>query len=171
LQKVIIEAAVVVAIILFAFLLNVRTTAISLAALPLSILITALVFSAFGLSINTMTLGGLAIAVGELVDDAVVGVENVYRRLKENRARPDPLPALGVIARATSEVRSGIVYATMIIILVFLPLFFLSGIEGRLFQPLGVAYVVSILASLIVSITLTPVLCFYLLPKMKLARR
>jgi heavy-metal exporter, HME family len=169
LQKVIIEAAVVVAIILFAFLLNVRTTAISLAALPLSILITALVFSAFGLSINTMTLGGLAIAVGELVDDAVVGVENVYRRLKENRARPDPLPALGVIARATSEVRSGIVYATMIIILVFLPLFFLSGIEGRLFQPLGVAYVVSILASLIVSITLTPVLCFYLLPKMKLA--
>lgn len=167
LRKVIIEAVVVVAVILFLFLLNVRTTAISLAALPMSILITALVFSAFGLSINTMTLGGLAIAVGELVDDAVVGVENVHRRLKENRARPDPLPPLAVIARATGEVRSGIVYATMIIILVFLPLFFLSGIEGRLFQPLGVAYVVSILASLVVSITLTPVLCFYLLPGMK----
>jgi HME family heavy-metal exporter len=166
LRKVIIEAAIVVAVILFLFLLNVRTTAISLAALPMSILITALVFSAFGLSINTMTLGGLAIAVGELVDDAVVGVENVYRRLKENRARPDPLPVLGVIARATGEVRSGIVYATMIIILVFLPLFFLTGIEGRLFQPLGVAYVVSILASLLVSITLTPVLCAYLLPKL-----
>ncbi|WP_085339938.1 efflux RND transporter permease subunit [Aquidulcibacter paucihalophilus] len=167
LQKVIIEAGLVVAVILFLFLLNVRTTAISLAALPMSILITALVFSAFGLSINTMTLGGLAIAVGELVDDAVVGVENVYRRLKENRALPAPLPAVTVIARATGEVRSGIVYATMIIILVFLPLFFLSGIEGRLFQPLGMAYVVSILASLLVSITLTPVLCYYLLPTMK----
>ncbi len=167
LQKVIIEAGLVVAVILFLFLLNVRTTAISLAALPMSILITALVFSAFGLSINTMTLGGLAIAVGELVDDAVVGVENVYRRLKENRALTEPLPAMTVIARATGEVRSGIVYATMIIILVFLPLFFLSGIEGRLFQPLGIAYVVSILASLLVSITLTPVLCYYLLPKMK----
>ncbi len=167
LKKVIIEAGLVVAVILFLFLLNVRTTAISLAALPMSILITALVFSAFGLSINTMTLGGLAIAVGELVDDAVVGVENVYRRLKENRALPAPLPAVTVIARATGEVRSGIVYATMIIILVFLPLFFLSGIEGRLFQPLGMAYVVSILASLLVSITLTPVLCYYLLPTMK----
>jgi HME family heavy-metal exporter len=167
LQKVIIEAGLVVAVILFLFLFNVRTTAISLAALPMSILITALVFSAFGLSINTMTLGGLAIAVGELVDDAVVGVENVYRRLKENRAMPAPLPAVTVIARATGEVRSGIVYATMIIILVFLPLFFLSGIEGRLFQPLGMAYVVSILASLLVSITLTPVLCYYLLPTMK----
>ncbi len=167
LQKVIIEAGLVVAVILFLFLLNVRTTAISLAALPMSILITALVFSAFGLSINTMTLGGLAIAVGELVDDAVVGVENVYRRLKENRALPQPLPTMTVIARATGEVRSGIVYATIIIILVFLPLFFLSGIEGRLFQPLGMAYVVSILASLLVSITLTPVLCYYLLPKVK----
>jgi HME family heavy-metal exporter len=167
LQKVIIEAGIVVAIILFAFLLNVRTTAISLAALPMSILMTALVFSVLGLSINTMTLGGLAIAVGELVDDAVVGVENVHRRLRENKAKPNPAPPLAVIATATSEVRSGIVYATIIIILVFLPLFFLTGIEGRLFQPLGLAYVVSILASLIVSITLTPVLCAYLLPKMK----
>ena len=167
LRKVMLEAALVVAIVLFAFLLNVRTTAISLVALPLSILITALVFKAMGLTINTMTLGGLAIAVGELVDDAVVGVENVLRRLRENRLLPQPAPPLQVIARATSEVRSGIVYATMIIILVFLPLFFLSGIEGRLFQPLGVAYVVSILASLIVSITITPVLCFWLLANAK----
>ena len=165
LQKVMIEAAIVVAIILFAFLLNLRTTAISLIALPLSVLGTALVFWAMGLSINTMTLGGLAIAIGELVDDAVVGVENVYRRLGENRLRDKPEPALKVIANATSEVRSGIVYATMIIILVFLPLFFLSGIEGKLFQPLGVAYVVAILMSLLVSITVTPMLCFWFLGK------
>jgi heavy-metal exporter, HME family len=165
LQKVMIEAGIMVAIVLFAFLLNTRTTTISLIALPLSVLGTALVFWAFGLSINTMTLGGLAIAVGELVDDAVVGVENVYRRLGENRLRDIPEPSLKVIAKATSEVRSGIVYATMIIILVFLPLFFLSGIEGRLFQPLGIAYVVAILMSLVVSVTITPILCFWLLGK------
>lgn len=163
LQKVMIEAAVVVAVVLFLFLLNVRTTAISLAALPLSILITALVFSAFGLSINTMTLGGIAIAIGSLVDDAVVGVENIYRRLRENQHAEHPKPALQVIAKATDEVRSGIVYATMIIILVFLPMFFLTGIEGRLFQPLGLAFVISILASLFVSVTFTPAFCSFLL--------
>ncbi len=167
LQTVLAEAFVVVAIVLFAFLLNVRTTVISLLAIPLSILLTAIVFAAFGLSINTMTLGGIAIAVGELVDDAVVDVENIYRRLGENRERGNPLPVLDVIRNASIEVRSGIVYATLIIVLVFIPLFALSGIEGRLFAPLGVAYIVSILASLVVSITVTPVLCYYLLPRMK----
>lgn len=162
-EKVLIEAAGIVAIILILFLMNWRATVISLTAIPLSILITIVVFQAFGLTINTMTLGGLAIAIGELVDDAVVGVENVLRRLKENRARSKPEPVLDVIARASQEVRSGIFYATIIIVLVFVPLFALSGIEGRLFSPLGVAYIVSIMGSLITSITVTPVLSYYLL--------
>jgi HME family heavy-metal exporter len=166
-KRVLVEALVVVAAVLFLFLLNWRTTAISLAAIPVSILITVIVFHLFGLTINTMTLGGLAIAIGELVDDAVVGVENVFRRLRENKVRPNPSTALALIAAASQEVRSGIVYATAIIILVFVPLFALSGIEGRLFAPLGVAYIVSILASLVTSITLTPVLCYYLLPQMR----
>jgi HME family heavy-metal exporter len=170
LTTVLIEAAIVVAVVLFLFLLNIRTTAISLISLPVSMLVTALVFQIFGLSINTMTLGGIAIAIGELVDDAVVDVENVYRRLRENALRAVPEPVLGVIAHATGEVRSGIVYATAIIVLVFLPLFFLGGVEGRLFQPLGIAYIVSILASFVTAITLTPVLCSYLLPRMA-ARR
>lgn len=167
LKSVLLEAAAVVAIVLFAFLLNFRTTAISLLAIPVSILITVLVFRLFGLTINTMTLGGLAIATGELVDDAVVDIENILRRLKENRKAGKPKPVLQVISGASQEVRSGIIYATAIIILVFVPLFALSGIEGRLFASLGIAYIVSILASLVTAITVTPVLAFYLLPRMR----
>jgi len=161
------DGAILVAVILFLFLLNVRTTLISLTAIPVSLLVTALVFHYMGLSINTMTLGGLAIAIGELVDDAVVGVENVLRRLKLNNALANPRPVAEVIAKATLEVRSAIVYATVIIVLVFVPLFVLPGIEGRLFTPLGIAYIVSILASMIVSVTVTPVMAFYMLPRMK----
>jgi len=161
------DGAIMVAVVLFLFLLNTRTTFIALAAIPLSLLMTVLVFRWFGLSINTMTLGGLAIAIGELVDDAVVGMENVFRRLKEHRRRGAPFDVFKVIAAATAEVRSGIVYATAIIVLVFVPLFVLPGIEGRLFTPLGMAYIVSILASMLVAITVTPVLCYYLLPRMQ----
>jgi HME family heavy-metal exporter len=166
-QKVMLEAVAVVALVLFAFLLNWRTTAISLTAIPVSILATATIFYLAGLSINTMTLGGIAIAIGALVDDAVVDVENIFRRLRENRASGDPQPIFDVVVSASMEVRSGIVYATAIIVLVFVPLFALSGIEGRLFAPLGQAYIVSILASLVVSITLTPVMAYLMLPSLK----
>ncbi|MBC7918523.1 MAG: efflux RND transporter permease subunit [Rhodoferax sp.] len=162
-------ASAVVAVVLYFFLQNVRTTLISLTAIPLSVMITVLVFKYFGLSINTMTLGGLTIAIGGLVDDAVVGVENVLRRLKMERvAHPERrLGPLELIAKATLEVRSGIVIATVIIVLVLLPLFFLPGIEGRLMQPLAIAYIVSLLASMVVSVTLTPVMSYYLLPNIK----
>ena len=161
------DGAIMVAIVLFAFLLSVRTTVISLVAIPLSLAVTALVFQWLGQSINVMTLGGLAIAIGELVDDAVVDVENILRRLKQNRAAGNPLSVLEVVRRASVEVRSGIVYATVIVVLVFVPLFALPGIEGRLFTPLGIAYIVSILASMLVSMTVTPVMCYYMLPTMK----
>ena len=168
-KRVLVEALIVVAVILFAFLLNWQTTLISLLAIPFSVLTTIIVFEAMGLSINTMTLGGLAIAIGALVDDAVVNVENIYRRLGLHRAAGgrDPRSTEEVVASASIEVRSGILYATAIIVLVFLPLFALSGIEGRLFAPLGIAFIVSILASLVVSMTVTPVLAYWLLPRMK----
>ncbi|QPF76114.1 efflux RND transporter permease subunit [Roseateles sp. DAIF2] len=169
LQGKLIAAAGFVALILLLFLGNLRSTLIALVAIPVSIFVTALVFRWFGMSINTMTLGGLAIAIGGLVDDAVVGIENVMRRLKEDRAKhPEHrLHPLEVVAQATMEVRSAILYATVIIVLVFVPLFALPGMEGRLFVPLGIAFIVSTLASLLVSVTVTPVLSLYLLPRMK----
>lgn len=154
-----------VLLILFLFLWNIRTSFITLTAIPLSVLVTVLVFNAFGITINTMTLGGIAVAVGELVDDAIVDVENIFRRLKENRQRDKPLPTLKVVFEASREVRNSIVYATLIVCLVVLPLFVLSGLEGRMFAPLGLAYLTSLVASLGVSLTVTPVLASYLLPK------
>ncbi len=164
-----IGASFFVAVILYFFLGTFRPVLISLTAIPISILITALVFKYFGLSINTMTLGGLAIAIGGLVDDAVVDVENIIRRLRLNAEKPvsERLKLIDVVRLASLEVRTGIIYATGIIILVFIPLFALSGIEGKLFSPLGVAFIVSTLASLIVSVSVTPVMSYYLLPAMK----
>lgn len=161
------DGSILVVIVLFAFLLSTRTTAISLLAIPLSLAATVLIFKWMGQTINVMTLGGLAIAIGELVDDSVVDVENILRRLKQNAKQDKPRPVFDVIWRASVEVRSGIVYATAIVVLVFLPLFALPGIEGRLFAPLGEAYIIAVLASLLVSMTVTPVLCYFLLPQMK----
>ena len=163
------DGAIFVVVILFLFLWNVRATAISILAIPLSIVVAIFAMQLLSVTINTMTLGGIAIAIGALVDDAIIYVENAFRRLKENHHLPPErrLPALTVIYHAASEIRASIVNATFIIIVVFLPLFFLGGVEGRLLRPLGFAYVVSILASLLVAITVTPVLCAYLLPQAK----
>ena len=161
------DAVVIVALVLLAFLCAVRPTLISLTAIPVSLVICLIVFHISGTTINTMTLGGIAIGIGALVDDAVVNVENILRRLIENREKECPEHTLTVLARASNEVRSGILYATAIILIVFIPLLTLPGQQGRMFQPLAVAFVISIAASLIVSITITPVLSFYAFPNMK----
>ncbi len=158
------DGSILVVIVLFLFLANFRTTLITLTAIPLSVAVTALVFMLFGQSINTMTLGGLAVAIGALVDDAIVGVENVFRRLRENQTQIYPRSGVQVVFRAVSEVRSPVLIGTLVVAAVYLPLFALSGMEGRLFTPIGAAYIVSILASLLVSMSVTPVLCAYLLP-------
>ncbi|GAB4132865.1 efflux RND transporter permease subunit [Thermopirellula anaerolimosa] len=165
------DGSVLVVIVLILFLMNVRTTIISLTAIPLSLVVTAIVFHLLGLSINTMTLGGLAVAVGELVDDAIVDVENIYRRLRENRRLAHPRPALWVVYQASCEIRNSVVYGTLIVVMVFLPLTALSGIEGRLFVPLAVAYITSLAASLLVSLTVTPVMSYWLLGGLKSRER
>ncbi len=157
------DGVLLVIVVLLLFLMNLRTTLVTLTAIPLSLVITAVVFAAFGLSINTMTLGGLAVALGELVDDAIVDVENIFRRLRENRLLAQPRSALKVVYEASTEVRNSIVFSTIIVCIVFIPLFALGGMEGRLFAPLGIAYIVSIMASLLVSLTVTPVLSYWLL--------
>lgn len=170
-EEALVIGAVLVVIVLFLFLLNLRTTFITLTAIPLSLVMTTLVFRLIGavtgteLAINVMTLGGIAVAIGELVDDAIVDVENIFRRLGENSACPNPQPAIVVVYEASKEIRSAIVFGTAVVVLAFMPLFALSGVEGRLFAPLGIAYIVSILASLLVSLTVTPVLSYYLLPQ------
>jgi CzcA family heavy metal efflux pump len=164
-QKTLIEGSIFVVVIIFIFLMNWRATLISLVAIPISLITAILALKWLGFTINTMSLGGMAIAIGDLVDDAIIDVENVYRRLKENHAKPDSekLPVLKVIFNASIEIRSAVINATFIIIAAFVPLFFLTGMEGRLLAPLGIAFIVALFASLIVAITLTPVLCSYLL--------
>lgn len=165
LQSSLLEGALMVIIVLFFFLMNLRTTIVSLVSLPMSIIITVLILRGMNVTINTMTLGGIAIAIGSLVDDAIVDVENVYKRLRENRHRPesDRQPALHVIYEASKEVRTPIFNSSLIIVASFIPLFFLSGIEGRMLIPLGVAFIVTLAASTVVALTLTPVLCSYML--------
>lgn len=169
LNQTLLEGAFFVIIVLFIFLMNWRTTLISLLAIPISLLVTIIVLKLLGYTINTMSLGGMAIAIGALVDDAIIDVENVFKRLRENIRKPkeDRLPVLIVVREASVEIRSSIIIATLIIIVSFIPLFFLSGMEGRLLQPLGIAFITSVLTSLIVAITVTPVLCSYLLKSEK----
>ncbi len=172
-QKVLLEGTAFVVIILFLFLMNWRATAISLVAIPISLIVAILTLKWLGFTINTMSLGGMAIAIGDLVDDAIIDVENVFKRLKENARKPfeEQRNKLKVIFDASFEIRHSIINATFIIIVAFLPLFFLSGMEGKLLAPLGIAFIVALFASLVVSITLTPVLCSYLLTNDKMLQR
>ena len=168
-QKSLLEGGIFVVIVLFLFLANIRTTVISLVTLPLSLIASILALHYMGFTINTMSLGGMAIAIGSLVDDAIVDVENVYKRLHENRLKPagEQLPILEVVFNASKEVRMPILNSTLIIIVSFVPLFFLSGMEGRMLVPLGIAFIVALAASTVVALTVTPVLCSYLLGKEK----
>ncbi|MFQ5683311.1 MAG: efflux RND transporter permease subunit [Candidatus Binatia bacterium] len=167
LRRALIEGAVVVTIVVVFFLFNVRASIITLTAMPLSLLLGILIMKVFGVGINSMTLGGLAIAIGAVVDDAIIYVENIFRRLRENRQREKPLPSLQVVFQASREIRNSVVYATWIILVVFGPIFILGGVEGRIFTPLGLAFTASLFASLVVAVTLTPVLCSLLLIKGK----
>ena len=164
LKEAIRDGAIMVAFVLLLFLMNVRTTLITLTAIPLSFAVTLLVFRLAGVSVNSMTLGGLAVAIGMVVDDAIVDVENVWRRLRANAASPSPRPAICIIASASREVRHSILYATVLVIMVFLPLLGLEGLEGRLFRPIAVATITSMAASFVVSLTVIPALCSFLLP-------
>ena len=168
-QKSLLEGGIFVVIVLFLFLANIRTTVISLVTLPLSLIASIFALHYMGFTINTMSLGGMAIAIGSLVDDAIVDVENVYKRLHENRLKPagEQLPILEVVFNASKEVRMPILNSTLIIIVSFVPLFFLSGMEGRMLVPLGIAFIVALAASTVVALTVTPVLCSYLLGKEK----
>lgn len=172
-RRALLEGALFVVVVLFVFLLNWRVTAISVAVLPVSVLATLVVLKAFGMTINTMSLGGIAIAIGSLVDDAVIDVENVYRRLRENRLKPkaERDPVMTIVYDGSLEIRSSIINATIITIVAFVPLFFLGGMEGRMLRPLGVAFIVSLLVSMVVAVTLTPVMCSWMLTGEKQLRR
>lgn len=168
-RKALLEGGIFVVIVLFIFLMNTRTTVISLITIPISLVVAILVLKLMGLTINTMSLGGMAIAIGSLVDDAIVDVENIFKRLRENRQKlkEDQLSVIQVVYKASKEVRMPILNSTLIIIVCFVPLFFLTGVEGRMLAPLGIAFIVSLTASTIIALTLTPVLCSYLLGRKK----
>lgn len=167
LKRSLIEGGIIVTIVLLIFLMNIRASFISFLAMPTSLLAGVMVLKAFGVSLNSMTIGGLAIAIGEVVDDAIIDVENVFRRLRLNRESPNPEPTIDVVFKASSEIRNSVIYATLIVGIVFLPIFFLSGLEGRIFTPLGLAYLGSLLCSLIVAMTVTPALCYLLIGNTK----
>lgn len=172
-QKSLFEGGIFVVIVLFLFLANVRTTVISLVTLPLSLITSLVTLHYMGFTINTMSLGGLAIAIGSLVDDAIVDVENVYKRLHENKLKPveERLSILEVVFNASKEVRMPILNSTLIIVVSFVPLFFLTGMEGRMLVPLGIAFIVALAASTVVALTVTPVLCSYLWEKTRRRKR